>query len=208
MTEPPTQPPSGSTEPPRRRRLLVYGLYALLLASAVLTLTGLPMLEQAVREGHRTRMTLMIAPGLLGLLIALFAYYRYRRVQMGQYGAAKAFVQVGLMVMVLTFLLPQSLERYRSAGLIAPVDLGPHLSSPDPENRALAAELARYRPRPDALRHVEKLIALLDDSALEVRRQAHDTLVALANGQDPGGQGEGARARWSAYWKSQGVEVR
>jgi hypothetical protein len=208
MTETPTHAPSGSAELPRRRRFLVYGLYLLLLASAVLTLTGLPALEQAVREGRRARMTLMVAPALLGLFIALFAYYRYRRVQTGRYGAGKAFVQVGLMVIILTFLLPQSFERYRSAGLVASVDLGSHLTSPDPEERALAAELARFRPRSDALRHVPRLLVLLDDSAPEVRLQAHDTLVALADGQDPGGQGEGSRERWSAYWKSRGLDAR
>jgi hypothetical protein len=179
-------------------------LYVLLLASAGVTLFGAPLLEQAVREGKASRVSLMVAPLLLATFIALFAAYRYLLVRAGRYHAGKAFVQVGLMALVLTLALPGSLERWRSAGTVRAVDLTRHLGSPDPETRALAAELARHRERTEALRYVPRLVQLLEDGSPEVRRQARATLVELA-GTDAGGDGEGAAARWTAWWKDHGV---
>ncbi len=203
---PPGASEQATPRPPRRlrRRLLVYLLYVLLLASAAFTLTGVPVLEQAVREGRRPAAVLMAAPALLALFVVLFAAYRFALVRAGRYHAGKAFVQVGLMVLVLSLLLPGSLERYRSVGVARPVDLSRQLASPDPEARAVAAELARHRPRPEAVRYVPRLLALLEDASPEVRRQARVTLVALA-GQDAGGQGQGSSERWRAFWRSQGA---
>jgi hypothetical protein len=201
----PGVPPQGSSRSwLRPRRLLVYLMYALLLASAGVTLTCMPALEQAVREGRRPTGVLMVAPSMLALFVALFAAYRFALVRAGRYHAGKAFVQVGLMVLLLSLLLPGSVERYRSAGVARPVDLTRQLSSADAEARALAAELARHRPRPEALRYVRRLLALLDDGSPEVRRQARATLVALA-GRDEGGEGGGSSDRWRAYWRGQGV---
>ncbi len=202
----PAASPDTTRRPPRRlrRRLLVYLLYVLLLASAAFTLTGVPVLEQGVREGRRPSAVLMVAPGLLALFVILFAAYRFALVRAGRYHAGKAFVQVGLMVLVLSLLLPGSLERYRSAGVSRPVDLSRQLISPDPEVRAVAAELARHRARSEALHYVPRLLALLDDPSSEVRRQSRATLVALA-GRDAGGEGEGAADRWRAWWRAQGV---
>ena len=179
-------------------------LYVLLLASAGVTLFGAPLLEQAVREGKAPRVSLMVPPLLLATFIGLFAAYRYLLVRAGRYHAGKAFIQVGLMALVLTLALPGSLERWRSAGTVRSVDLTRHLGSPDPEARALAAELARHRERTEALRYVPRLVQLLEDGAPEVRRQARASLVALA-GTDAGGEGQGAAARWTAWWKDHGV---
>jgi len=201
--------PPGALEPTRRsqrrlRRLLVYLLYVLLLGSAVFTLTGAPVLEQAVREGRRPTAVLMVAPALLALFVVLFAGYRFALVRAGRYHAGKAFVQVGLMVLVLSLLLPSSLERYRSAGVSRPVDLTRQLDSPDPEARAVAAELARHRSRPEALRYVPRLLVLLEDASPEVRRQARVTLVDLA-GRDAGGEGRDSSERWRAFWRERGA---
>jgi hypothetical protein len=185
----------------RRARLL---LYLLLLASAVVTLFGAPLLEQAVREGRAPRAALVVAPGLLASFIALFAVYRYALVRAGRYHAGKAFVQVGLMVLVLTLALPGSLDRWRAAGTVRPVELWRHLGSPDAEARAMAAELVRHRERPDALHYVPRLVELLEDPSPEVRRQARVSLVVLA-GKDAGGEEPDAPQRWRAFWKSQGV---
>jgi hypothetical protein len=179
-------------------------LYVLLLASAAVTLTGVPILEQAVREGRRSPAVLMLAPALLALFIALFVAYRFALVRAGRYHAGKAFVQVGFMVAVLALLLPGSLERYRAAGVARPVDLTRQLRSADPEARAMAAELARHRMPDDALRYVPRLVALLDDTSPEVRRQARASLVALA-GKDEGGDGRDAPARWRAFWRDRGA---
>jgi len=184
-----------------RARLLLYGV---LFASAALTLTGVPILEAAVREGRRSPAVLMLAPSLLALFIALFAAYRFSLVRAGRYHAGKAFVQVGFMVAVLMLLLPGSLERYRAAGAVRPVDLTRQLRSADPEARAMAAELARHRTPEDALRYVPRLVALLEDASPEVRRQARASLVSLA-GRDEGGEGRDAPARWRGYWRERGA---
>jgi hypothetical protein len=187
----------------RRARLV---LYVLLLAAAGVTLFGAPALEQAVREGRAPREALVVAPALLAAFIILFTFYRFALVRRGRYHAGKAFVQVVIMVLVLTLALPGSLERWRAAGTVRAVDLSRHLRSPDAEARAVAAELARHRDRGEAVRYVPRLVQLLEDSSPEVRRQARATLVALA-GTDAGGDGPDAPARWRAWWKAQGVSV-
>lgn len=181
-------------------------LYLLLLAAAAATLTGIPIFEEAVRQGRRPPAILMLAPVLLAIFIVLFAIYRFARVRAGQYHPGKAFVQVGFMVLVLALLLPTSLERYRAARGGHPIDLTRQLQSPDPEARALAAELARHRERDDVVRYLPRLVALLDDPSPEVRRQTRASLVSIA-GQDEGGEGDGASQRWKAYWRSKGVVI-
>jgi hypothetical protein len=181
-------------------------LYLLLLVAAGVTLFGAPLIEQAVREGRAPRLALMVAPALLATFIGLFAAYRFALVRAGRYNAGKAFVQVLLMVLVLTLSLPGSLERWRAAGTVRSVDLSRHLGSADAEARALAAELARHRERPDALRYVPRLVELLHDPSPEVRRQARASLVTLA-GTDAGGDEAGSDARWRDWWKSHGVAV-
>jgi len=194
-----------TTAPPIVRRARVV-LYLLLLAAAGVTLFGAPVLEQSVREGKAPRAALIVAPALLATFIGLFAAYRFALVRSGRYHAGKAFVQVGLMVLVLTLALPGSLDRWRAAGTVRPVDLSRYLGAQDAEARALAAELARHRERTDALRYVPRLVQLLEDPSPEVRRQARASLVTLA-GTDPGGEGAEAARRWRAWWKSQGIEV-
>ena len=197
-------PSDGRAGVPGRLRKARLLLYVLLLAAAAVTLFGAPALEQAVREGKAPRAALILAPALLAAFIGLFAAYRFTLVRAGRYLAGKAFVQVGLMVLVLMLALPGSLERWRSAGTVREVDLSRHLSAPDAEARALAAELARHRELPDALRYVPRLIELLEDGSPEVRRQARASLVALA-GSDAGGEGPDAVPRWRAWWKAHGV---
>ena len=181
-------------------------LYLLLLAAAAVSLLGTPPLEQAVLEGRAPPVTLVVAPALLAAFIALFAAYRYTLVKAGRYHAGKAFVQVGVMVLVLSLVLPGSLERWRAAGTVRTVDLSRHLGSADAEERALAAELARHRERAEALRYLPRLVELLDDPSPEVRRQARASLAALAGG-DYGGEGPGAAARWRAWWRANGARL-
>jgi hypothetical protein len=203
MPPEPSVPDRGTQAFVKRARLL---LYVLLLASAVVTLTGVPELERAVRERHRSPVLLMVAPALLSLFIVLFAAYRVALVRAGRYHAGKAFVQVGFMLAVLALLLPGSLERFRAAGVARPVDLTRQLASPDPEARAMAAELTRHRGPEDAQRYVPRLLAMLADPSPEVRRQVRASLVALA-GEDAGGEGPGAADRWREFWRGRGLSV-
>jgi hypothetical protein len=194
------RPPSAVPAYVRPARLL---LFALLLAASAVTVFGLPALEQAVREGRRSPAVLVVAPALLAAFIVGYAAYRFALVRARRYSAGKAVVQVALMALALSLVLPGSLDRYRTAGTVNPVDLARALRAGDAEIRAIAAELVRHRPRGEALRHAPRLVELLGDGSSEVRRQARASLVALA-GEDVGGDGADAQARWRAYWEGRG----
>jgi hypothetical protein len=175
-------------------------LFVLLLLAAALTFVGLPELQRAVASGRWPRAILLGPPAILSLFIVGYAGYRFVLVRAGRYSAGKALVQVGLMMLVLTVVVGLVWERGHAPPSDRIVDLARPLGSGDPDARAMAAELVRYRPPEVATRLVPRLIELLDDPSPEVRRQAHDSLVALA-GADPGGVGSGAAARWRAYWR-------
>jgi hypothetical protein len=176
------------------------GLYLLLLAAAAAALLVPPESE----PGTGRRAALLLAPVLLALFGVGFTVYRYTLVRAGRYHAGKAFVQVGLIGLVMLLFVPGSVERWKASGATPPVDLTRPLRSTDAEARAMAAELVRHREPPDALRYVPRLVVLLDDPATEVRRQARASLTALAR-EDVGGEGPGAAARWRAFWSDRGV---
>ena len=173
-------------------RLLRPLLVLLLAACAALTLAGLPSVRARVASGAWPRSVLAVPPALLGLFIVGYAAYRLRLVRSGRYPAGKVLAQVGLMLLALGIFAGITCDT-------GPVERGPGriergLRSGDPEVRALSAELARYRPGGASL--VPRLIELLDDKDPEVRREAHESLVALT-GRDLG-EGVGAGKRWRA----------
>jgi hypothetical protein len=178
------------------------GLYLLLLAAAAAALL-VPGGEGA-GTGAGRRAELLLAPVLLGVFALGFTAYRFRLVRAGRYHAGKAFVQVGLLGLVLFLFVPSSVERWKASGATPPVDLSRQLRSRDPEARAMAAELVRHRLPEDAIRYVPRLVALLSDPATEVRRQASASLVAMAR-EDVGGDGPDAPERWRTYWAARGV---
>jgi len=194
----------GAGPTPALARVLRWVLFGLLLAVAGWTLLVEPGVDPA---GRGARVATIAAAGLLGVFAAGFATYRYLLVRAGRYPAGKAFVQVGLVLAVVAIVVGSSLERRRETGPGGPVDLTRPLVSVDPGVRAMAAELVRHRDRDAALRHVPRLIELLEDRSAEVRRQAHATLVALA-GVDAGGEGSGAAERWRAHWRDKGIPAR
>jgi hypothetical protein len=176
----------------RGLRWTVVGLLFLAAAAALL-------LEPALAAGRRVGPAVVVAAVLLGLFVAGFAAYRLLLVRAGRYPAGKAFVQVGLVLALALFVFGVVRDPRRAPVLAAPVDLARPLRSAEAGTRALAAELARFRPREEALRHVPRLADLLEDPSPEVRRQAHASLVALAGG-DAGGAGPGAGERWRAHF--------
>jgi hypothetical protein len=189
----------GKRASPRAVRVARWVLFALLIVSAASTLLGLPELQRAVAEGRWPPAALAIPPALLAIFIVGYAIYRLALVRAGRYGAGKALVQVAVMALVLgviagLVLVPADGE----APGRAPVALRAPLASNDPVVRALAAELARHRPRPEALAAAPRLAELLQDPAPEVRRQARASLVAIA-GEDVGGEGADAAERWRAW---------
>jgi hypothetical protein len=177
-------------------------LFALLLGSAALTLFGLPELQRAVAAGRSPRAALAIAPVLLGLFVVGYAAYRIALVRAGRYPAGKALVRIALVaavggVVAGLVLLPAD----RRAPGEGSVDLARPLLSASPEVRALAAEVARHRPREEALQIVDRLADLLEDGSPEVRRQARLSLTALA-GRDVGGEGDDAVERWREHFRA------
>jgi hypothetical protein len=203
----PAEPQQGGASDSRRFprtsravRAARWVLFGLLAASAALTLFGLPQIQRAVAAGRWPPAALAAPPALLALFAVGYAAYRIVLVRAGRYPAGKALVRIAVLAAVAgavagLVLVPP--ERTRPEDL--PVDLARPLLSDEPDVRALAAELARHRPRAEGLAHVDRLVQLLSDPAPEVRRQARLTLVALA-GKDFG-DGPAAAARWREHWK-------
>ena len=193
-------PRDAELSPAARSGRLV--LYLLLLGAAASTLLFAPGGDTGAGAGRRAE--LLLPPVLLGAFAIGFTAYRFALVRAGRYHAGKAFIQVGLVGLVLFLFVPGSVERWKASGATPPVDLTRQLRSADPEARAMAAELVRHRDPPDALRYVPRLVALLGDPGAEVRRQARASLSSMA-GEDVGGEGPEAADRWRAYWAARGV---
>jgi hypothetical protein len=115
-------------------------------------------------------------------------------VRAGRYPAGKALVQLAVMLLALGVIAGIALDRPPTPPGGLP--LAPALSAVDPVARALAAELARYRPREEAVGLVPALVELLADPDERVRHAAHGSLVAL-RGEDRG-EGPGAVEAWRA----------
>ncbi len=179
-------------------------LFALLLASAALTLFGFPEIQRAVAAGRWPPLAVILGAALLAVFAVGYAAYRLVLVRAGRYPAGKALVRIAIMAAVVGVVvgLLRAPPDGRAPGQ-GTVDLERPLLSSDPEVRALAAEVARHRPRAQALLVVPRLVALLEDRTPEVRRQARLSLVALA-GRDVGGDGPDAPARWRDYWRDAG----
>lgn len=164
----------------------------LLVLSTALTLAWLPSLRAAVADGRWPRGILAVPPGLLGLFIVGYTAYRFSLVRAGRYPAGKALAQVGLMLLALGIVTGVALDPVQPAQRPGRLERG--LRSGSADVRALAAELARYRPAEESRPLVPLLIGLLEDRDPQVRREAHASLVAVT-GEDLG-QGQEAVARW------------
>lgn len=189
---------------PKAVRVARWVLFGLLLASAGWTLFGLPELQREVVAGRWPRAALAGPPALLALFMVGFAAYRIALVREGRSAAGKSLVQVGVMFLVFAVVAGVALRPAERRSGEASAALVRPLGSSDPDVRALAAEVARYRPHDEVRAVAGRLVELLDDPAPEVRKQAHAALVALAGG-DPGGEGPGAAARWRAWARDAGL---
>lgn len=186
---------------PRAVKAARWILFALLLVSASVTLFGFPELHRAVAQGRWPPAALAVPAGLLVLFAVSYAAYRIALVRAGRYPAGKALVRIALVAAAVgsaagIVLAPPEVGAPGEAA----VDLSRPLLSADPDVRALAAEVVRHRPRRQALAHADRLVELLDDPSPEVRKQAHQSLVALA-GKDVGGSGADAVERWRKHFR-------
>lgn len=193
----------GRGRTPRSVRTARWVLFGLLFLTAALTLVGMPSLQRAVAQGRWPSVALAAPLVLLTLFVVGFAGYRILLVRAGRYPAGKALVQIAVMAILLGVvggmtIGPGEITRPGEG----PVDLARLLRAADPEVRAMAAELVRYRSGDSALREVPRLIDLLGDRSSEVRRQARLSLAEVA-GADLG-EGPEAQGRWRERWRVEG----
>jgi len=185
-----SSPPVTQAEPPRLAGLrfgpgLGVVLYLLLAASAALAFFGREFPGRLPVDIER------LTPFVFGVFVAAFAAYRFALVRLHKYPGFKAFSQVGLAVGVFLLLLPSARSSY---GPLPRPSLAADFMDLNPRVRALAAEVARYRP--DAARYAPALVTALEDEDAEVRLQAHRSLVQIA-GVDLGApDATGALRRW------------
>jgi hypothetical protein len=195
------QPKSRDDAVPGAVPYLRWSLFAILLVASSAALIGLPRAD----AGGWSNWLRLIPVLLLVLFIGGYATYRFTLVRAGHYPAGKALVRVATLVLLTVAIAGIALERPETKPPPAELDLAVPLESPEPMLRAVASEVVRHRPRAEALGHVPRLIALLDDESSMVRREAHRSLVTLA-GHDVG-DGAGAADRWRQYWSASGVKA-
>jgi hypothetical protein len=176
-------------EPPelggvRLGQTLTIALYFLLLVSAFLALWSrrfpgeLPILLESA------------APWSFLVFLAAFAFYRLGLMRAGKYPSFKGFFQIGAGLLVFTLMLPHAKATYQTPA----EGISAALSDSNAEIRALAAELAGYRP--DGRRYGAQLVKALEDGDARVREEAHASLVRLT-GVDLGRPGDPAAVeRW------------
>jgi hypothetical protein len=143
------------------------------------------------------------APVVFGIFIIVFAIYRIALVRARKYPAMTGLFQIGLSALIWVLLLPSTRQK-----IVPPRgandDVPALFSSADPRVRALAAEVAGYRP--DGTRYAAGLIERLNDADAGVRDRARASLRRLAGGVDaaPGEQGEAAMEKWRALARDRG----
>jgi hypothetical protein len=180
-------------------RALRPALYALLVASAVLTFwAGGSIGGRQLPAGAA-----QAAPILFAVFLVVFAVYRLALVRARKYPAATGLFQIGLGALVWVLLLPGSRERIGPAPQPAADDVAALLASPQPKVRAVAAEVAGYRN--DPRRYAGPLIARLTDGDPRVREVARESLVRLAGGDAaPGLEGRAGQEKWREFARSHG----
>jgi hypothetical protein len=193
--------PSTQDDVPTAVPYLRWTLFAILLVASAAALIGLPRAE----AGGWSTWLRLVPVALLILFVGGYATYRYSLVRAGRYPAGKALVRVGALLLLTGAIAGIAIDRPATMPSVKGLDLVAPLANPDPLVRALASEAVRARPRVEALGHVPRLIALLDDEAPSVRVAAHATLVALA-GRDAG-EGTGAADKWRELWSAAGVKA-
>jgi hypothetical protein len=177
-------------------RILRPALYALLVASALLTFWA----GADIGGRELPPRAAAAAPVLFAVFLVVFAVYRLALVRAKKYPAATGLFQIGLGALVWVLLLPGTRQRIgREQGDEVQV----LMRSSDARVRALAAELAGYRG--DA-RYASDLLERLDDGDPAVRRAAHASLVRLL-GTDvtPGEEGPAARQKWREALRARGL---
>ncbi|HWE24557.1 MAG TPA: HEAT repeat domain-containing protein [Myxococcales bacterium] len=178
-------------------RILRPALYALLVASALLTFWA----GREIGGRELSPRAAAAAPILFAIFLVVFAVYRLALVRAKKYPAATGLFQIGLGALVWVLLLPGSRQRI---GHDPGDEVQVLMRASDPRVRALAAEVAGWRG--DTARYASDLVELLDDTEPDVGRAAHRALVRLA-GTDasPGEEGSVAQRKWRDALAARGL---
>jgi hypothetical protein len=142
------------------------------------------------------------APVVFAVFLVVFAIYRFALVRARKYPAMTGLFQVGLTALIWVLLLPSTRQKIVPRhGMID--DVPALFSSADPRVRALAAEVAGYRP--EGTHYVGGLIERLNDADARVRERARVSLQRLA-GVDaaPGEEGAAAMEKWRSLARQRG----
>ena len=172
-------------------------LYVLLVATAFLTFwAGGDIAGFTLPDWMR-----WAAPAVFAIFLVVFAVYRFALVRAKRYPAMTGLFQVGLTALIWVLLLPSTRQKIVPRHIID--DVPALFSSADPRVRALAAEVAGYRP--DGTHYAESLIGHLNDADARVRERARSSLQRLA-GMDaaPGEEGKAAVEKWQALARRRG----
>lgn len=198
---------SESAADPRRLRVrtglgfvqvLRPALYALLVGSAIFTFWA----GGDIAGRQLPPWTQVVAPTLFAVFLVVFAVYRFALVRAKRYPAATGLFQVGLGALIWVLLFPSTRQKFTPPP-VAGDDVPVLISSPDPRVRALAAEVAGWRPQ--GSRYAAQLIDRLDDGDPRVREQARLSLEKLAGTNPaPGEQGAAAQEKWRALARQRG----
>ena len=163
-----------------------------------------PDRERARRRPGR-RAELLVAPVLLGAFAIGFTAYRFTLVRGGKYHAGKAFVQVGLLGLVLFLFVPGLGGALEGLG-------GDPARRPDPAaalRRSGGPRHGRRAGPPPPARGRPPLRAAPGRSCCPTRRPRSAARPAPRSRRWPGrtsaGEGPDAADRWRAYWSARGV---
>lgn len=154
-------------------------VYAMLVVSAGATLLAGDRLWGAVRLGDLPIWAPLLAPIAFTLFVVLFAIDRWIQVQRNHYNFMRAFFQVGLAVIFLSFLWPHQAEELRAARqtVRASDPVLRLLRHREPDVRAAACELLGLRRQAQAYAQVQDLAT--NDTSPHVREQCARAAAAL-----------------------------
>lgn len=154
-------------------------LYLALVASAIVTLAGQPMLLQRVEAGLLHPIWLIVPSICFGGFLTIYVIDRIWLVRFRHYPSGRALFQIILGLVFFTLLLPDSYREYRSAVTSTPQrdTLTLLLAHRDASVRAMACELAGCRPRSE--RYVQALGRTLLDKKPEVAQAAQQALLQI-----------------------------
>jgi hypothetical protein len=161
---------------PGAGRALRIVLYFALALSALVTMAGLPAIQQRVEAGQWHALWLIAPAVCFGLFLVIYIADRVWLLRHRNYPSGRALFQVVFGAVFLLLLLPSSIREYRTVLQRRPPRQSLHalMLHTDPRVRAVACELAAHRPEAEA--YLGALAQHLEDRVPAVREAAQGSL--------------------------------